>query len=76
MRLFYQKKLAEARERLEVCRDMGHPASVYTLGCMHELGLGMPTDRRRAEELYREAALLGFRDAKMSYKHKVLKMGR
>ena len=76
MRLFYQKKLTEARERLEVCRDMGHPAAIYTLGCMHELGLGMPTDRRRAEELYREAAMLGFRDAKMSYKHRVLKMGR
>lgn len=76
MRLLYQKKCALARERLEVCRDMGHPAAVYALGCMYELGLGMPTDRSKAEELYREAAKGGFRDPKMSFKHRILKMGR
>ncbi len=76
MRLLYQKKLDIARERLEVCREMGHPAATYTLGCICEMGLGMPTDRGRAEELYREATRLGFRDGKMNYKHRILKMGR
>ena len=76
MRLFYQKKFGAARERLEVCRDLGHPAAIYTLGCIYELGLGAPTDRRRAEDLYREAARLGFRDPKMAYKHRILRMGR
>jgi len=76
MRLLYQKKCALARGQLEVCREMGHPAAVYALGCMYEMGLGMPTDRSRAEELYREAARAGFRDPKMAIKHRILKMGR
>ncbi len=76
MRLIYLRKHTEAIRLLELATELGHPKAIYTLGALLEFGLGLPTDRKRAEELYHRAFSLGFHDARQVYKLKILKMGR
>ena len=76
MRLLYQKKVYPAKEMLEVCLKVGHPKGIYTLGCMHEFGVGVPTDRELAFSLYETAYSMKFRDPRQIYKLRVLKMIR
>ena len=76
MGLIYKRLPEEAREALAICEALGHAKGIYTLGCLCEFGIGAPTDRERAFELYERAYSLRFRDPKAVYKLKVLKMSR
>ena len=76
MRLIYLRKHGEAVRLLELSTSLGHPKAIYTLGALSEFGLGLKTDRQRAEELYQRARSLGYRDDRQAYKLKILKMGR
>ncbi|MBR2344027.1 MAG: sel1 repeat family protein [Clostridia bacterium] len=76
MRLIYQKKFTEAKDTLELCDRLDHGKGIYTLGCMFEFGLGIPTERERAFALYDRAFSLRFRDPRAVYKLAVLKMSR
>ena len=76
MRLIYLGKFGEAKQSLEGCVKLSHAKGIYTLGCLCEFGLGIPTDRERAFALYEEAFRLKFRDPRAVYKLRVLKMAR
>lgn len=76
IRLLYGKKFATARRMLEACKSAEHPKGIYTLGCLYEFGIGVPTDRELAFELYEVAYSMKFRDPRQSYKLKILKMVR
>ena len=73
MRLIHKKKFTAAKECLELASELSHAVATYTLGCMHEFGLGDGADRRKAYPLYDEAAKLGFVDERSSFKAKFLK---
>jgi TPR repeat protein len=76
MSLVYQKKLESAVDLLCTCEKFGHARGIYTLGCLNEFGLGTPTNRGRAFELYERSFDLKFRDPRAVYKLQVLKMAR
>lgn len=76
MRLIYLHKNAEAVRLLSLASELGHPRAIYTLAALTEFGLGTPTNRQSAEELYRRARAHGFHDERQSYKLKILKMTR
>ena len=76
MSLIYQKKLTEACELLLTCEKFGHGRGIYTLGCLNEFGLGVPTNRERAFSLYERSFDLKFRDPRAVYKLRILKMAR
>ena len=76
MSLLHQKKFAQAEELLRVCLKLGHAKGIYTLGCLNEFGLGIPSNREMAFRLYETAFDLKFRDPKSVYKLKILRMAR
>lgn len=81
MELIYMKKFKEAAELLISYESLGHPESLYTLGCLYEFGRGVAkSSRRRAEEYYERAfrggELGSFSDPSSRYKLTVLKMMR
>ena len=76
MRLLYKKKFDAAKGYLELCISLGNPKAIYTLGCLHEFGVGVPVDKDYAFSLYEEAYKLKFRDPRAVYKLRVLKMVR
>lgn len=76
MSLIYQRKFTEAAELLEMCQRLGHARGIYTLGCLNEFGLGIPTNRERAFALYELSFDLKFRDPRSVYKLRVLRMAR
>ncbi len=51
---------------LKIGSNAGYPNSEYTLGKMHEEGLGVEQDPRRAAELYLSAGIKGFARAQFS----------
>ncbi len=76
IRLFYMKKYEEAEKMLRICLKLNHAKGIYTLGCINEFGLGIPTNRDLAFRLYETAFELKFRDPRSEYKLKILKMAR
>lgn len=76
MRLIYMKKFSDAEELLRVCLKLGHAKGIYTLGCLNEFGLGIPTNREMAFRLYETAFDLKFRDPRAVYKLRILRMVR
>ncbi|MBE6536673.1 MAG: sel1 repeat family protein [Ruminococcaceae bacterium] len=80
MELIYMKKYRDAAELLTSYEQLGHPKSLYTLGCLYEFGRGVKSSRRQAEEYYERAfrgsALGSFKDPASRYKLKILKMMR
>lgn len=76
MRLLYLKKFTEAEELLRLCLKFNHAKGIYTLGCLNEFGLGIPTNREMAFRLYETAFDLKFRDPRSVYKLCVLRMVR
>ena len=76
MRLLYMKKFKEAEELLRLCLKYNHGKGIYTLGCLNEFGLGIPTNREMAFRLYETAFELKFRDPRSVYKLCILKMIR
>ena len=74
--LMGQKKFAEAERALLGCLKAEHGKGIYTLGCLNEFGLGIPTNRERAFKLYECAFDLGFRDPRAVYKLVILRMAR
>jgi TPR repeat protein len=76
MRLIHMKKFTEAEKMLRVCLRLGHAKGIYTLGCLNEFGLGIPTNRGVAFRLYETAFELKFRDPRAVYKLRILRMAR
>lgn len=76
MSLIHQKKFAEAAELLKICLKLGHAKGIYTLGCLNEFGLGIPTNRGVAFRLYETSFDLKFRDPRSVYKLRILRMAR
>ena len=76
MRLLYMKKFEDAEELLRLCLKFNHAKGIYTLGCLNEFGLGIPTNRDMAFRLYETAFELKFRDPRSVYKLCILKMIR
>ena len=76
MRLLYKKKFKAAKCYLDVCRSLGNPKAIYTLGCLYEFGLGLEVNKDYAYSLYEDAYRMKFRDPRAQYKLRVLKMVR
>jgi TPR repeat protein len=76
MRLLYSKKFEAAKGYLDLCVSLGNPKAIYTLGCLHEFGVGVHVDKDYAFSLYEDAYRLKFRDPRAVYKLRVLKMVR
>lgn len=76
MTLIYKKQFTEAEELLRICLKLGHAKGIYTLGCLNEFGLGIPTNREMAFRLYETAFELKFRDPRAVYKLRILRMAR
>ena len=76
MRLLYKKNFGPAKVYLDLCVSLGNPKAIYTLGCLHEFGVGVHVDKDYAFSLYEEAYKLKFRDPRAVYKLRVLKMVR
>lgn len=76
MTLIHKKKFKEAEGLLRICLRLGHDKGIYTLGCLNEFGLGIPTNREVAFRLYETAFELKFRDPRAVYKLRILRMAR
>ena len=76
MTLIHKRCFTEAEELLRICLKLGHAKGIYTLGCLNEFGLGIPTNREMAFRLYETAFDLKFRDPRAVYKLKILRMVR
>ena len=76
MGLLYRRKFNVAKSYLDQCISLGNPKAIYTLGCLHEFGVGVPVNKDYAFSLYEEAYKLKFRDPRAVYKLRVLKMVR
>jgi len=76
MTLIHKKKFSEAEQLLKICLRLGHAKGIYTLGCLNEFGLGIPTNREVAFRLYETAFDLKFRDPRAVYKLRILRMAR
>lgn len=74
MRLISMKKFDAAKDYLEIAANINNPKATYTLGCFLEFGIAMPTDKKRAFELYEKAYALSFRDPRSIYKLSILKI--
>ena len=74
--LIYMGKFEDAQKALMLCMKAKHGKAIYTLGCLNEFGLGIPTNREIAFKLYEIAFDLKFRDPRAVYKLKILKMAR
>lgn len=74
MRLIYQKKFEAAKKYLDISSELSCPKAIYTLGCLHEFGMGTPCDKELAFKLYEKAYALLFRDPRSQYKLSVLRM--
>lgn len=80
--LIYMKKYKDAADLLTSYEDLGHPKSLYTLGCLYEFGRGVAKSSRRKAEEYYELAFKGnerfgnFVDPSSRYKLVILKMMR
>lgn len=82
MELIYMKKFSEAARLLSSYEHLGHPKSLYTLGCLYEFGRGVAKASRTKAEKYYELAFVGnkahgsFSDPASRYKLTVLKLMR
>ena len=76
MTLIHKKQFKEAEGMLRICLRLGHAKGIYTLGCLNEFGLGIPTNREVAFRLYETAFELKFRDPRAVYKLRILRMAR
>jgi TPR repeat protein len=76
MTLIYKRNFQEAEKMLKICLKLGHAKGIYTLGCLNEFGLGIPTNRELAFRLYETSFDLKFRDPRAVYKLKILRMAR
>jgi len=76
MTLIHKKDFKEAEKLLRICLRVGHGKGIYTLGCLNEFGLGIPTNREIAFRLYETAFELKFRDPRAVYKLRILRMAR
>lgn len=79
--LIYMKKFTEAAKLLASYEQLGHPKSLYTLGCLYEFGRGVTRSSRRIAEEYYEKAFHGgkfgsFKDPASKYKLTILRMMR
>ena len=76
MTLIYKRNFKEAEQILKICLKLGHAKGIYTLGCLNEFGLGIPTNRELAFRLYEHSFDLKFRDPRAIYKLRILRMAR
>lgn len=59
-------KFAEAISWYEKAAAQGHARATNSLGLLHDLGRGVPQDRRKGFELYTRAAELGWAEAMLN----------
>jgi TPR repeat protein len=59
-------KFAEAIAWYEKAAAQGHARATNSLGLLHDLGQGVPQDRRKGFELYTRAAELGWAEAMLN----------
>lgn len=76
MAMIHQRKFTEAEKLLRICLRLGHGKGIYTLGCLNEFGLGIPTNRAVAFRLYETSFDLKFRDPRSVYKLRILRMAK
>lgn len=76
MEMIHKHEFKEAENLLRICLRLGHGKGIYTLGCLNEFGLGIPTNRELAFRLYETAFELRFRDPRSVYKLRILRMAR
>ena len=76
MEMIHKREFKEAENLLRICLRLGHAKGIYTLGCLNEFGLGIPTNRELAFRLYETAFELKFRDPRAVYKLRILRMAR
>ncbi len=80
--LIYMKKFSEAAKLLSSYEHLGHPKSLYTLGCLYEFDRGVTRSSRKRAEAYYEKAFHGnkdfpgFKDPTSQYKLTILRMLR
>lgn len=76
IRLLYNKKFDLALDRLNVCASFGLPEAIYSIGCLYEFGITLPTDRSTAKVYYDKSAELGYSDRGGRHKQRILKMAK
>ena len=76
MENIYNKRFEAGIRALEVPVKFGLPKAIYTMGCLAEFGMGIPTDRALAYASYERAFEKGFRDPSSSYKLMILRMAK
>ena len=76
MRLVHLGKSDIAVELLTLAVELEYPKAIYSLGCLYEFGMGVPTDKERAYAMYERAYSLLFRDPRSKFKLSILKRAK
>ena len=76
MRLVHLGKSDIAVELLSLAVELEYPKAIYSLGCLYEFGMGVPTDKERAYAMYERAYSLLFRDPRSKFKLSILKRAK
>jgi TPR repeat protein len=61
---------------LSLAVELEYPKAIYSLGCLYEFGMGVPTDKERAYAMYERAYSLLFRDPRSKFKLSILKRAK
>jgi TPR repeat protein len=76
MRLVHLGKFNKAVELLSLAETLEYPKAIYSLGCLYEFGMGVPTDKDRAYAMYERAYKLMFRDPRARFKLSILRKAK
>ncbi len=76
MRLVHLHKPDIAVELLSLAEGLEYPKAIYSLGCLYEFGMGVPTDKDRAYAMYERAYKLLFRDPRSRFKLSILRKAK
>ena len=76
MRLVHIGKSDIAVELLALSEQLEYPKAIYSLGCLYEFGMGVPTDKDRAYDMYERAYKLKFRDPRAKFKLSILRIAK
>ena len=76
MRLVHIGKSDIAVELLALSEQLEYPKAIYSLGCLYEFGMGVPTNKDRAYDMYERAYRLKFRDPRAKFKLSILRIAK
>lgn len=76
MRLVHMGKPAVAVELLLLAEKLEYPKAIYSLGCLYEFGMGVPTDKDKAYAMYERAYKMLFRDPRARFKLSILRKAK